>query len=55
MVHRSFSEAYLNTVRCYHTTAVYRKAMRKRKVWVATQRVPGFTEAKEWHGVRRLR
>ena len=29
--------------------------MRKRQVWVATQRVPGFAEAKLWHGVRRFR
>jgi hypothetical protein len=29
--------------------------MRKRKVWGATQRVPGFAEAKDWHGLRRFR
>ena len=51
MVHRSFYETYLNTVRGYHTTATYQKAMRKRKVWVE----PLFAEAKEWHGLRRLR
>ncbi len=51
MVHRSFYEAYLNTVRGYHTTATYQKAMRKRQVWVE----PLFAEAKEWHGLRRLR
>jgi hypothetical protein len=30
---------------------VYEKAMRKRKVWVE----PLFAEAKEWHGLRRVR
>jgi hypothetical protein len=51
MVHRSFYEEYLDTVRGYHLTEVYQKAMRKRKVWVE----PLFAEAKEWHGLRRLR
>jgi transposase len=51
MVHRSFSEDYLDTVRGYHETAVYQKAMRKRTVWVE----PLFAEAKAWHGLRRLR
>jgi hypothetical protein len=55
IVHRSFSADYLEKVRGYHATEVYRKAMRKRKVWVATQRVPGFAEAKDWHGLRRFR
>ncbi len=36
-------------------TEPYAKAMRKRQVWVATQRVPGFAEAKAWHGLRRFR
>jgi transposase len=51
IVHRSFYEAYLDTVRGYHSTETYQKAMRKRKVWVE----PLFAEAKEWHGLRRLR
>jgi hypothetical protein len=51
IVHRSFYEAYLEKVRSSHTTEAYRKAMRKRKVWVE----PLFAEAKEWHGLRRLR
>ena len=51
MVHRSFYEEYLDKVRRYHTTETYQKAMRKRKVWVE----PLFAEAKEWHGLRRLR
>jgi transposase len=51
IVHRSFYAAYLEKVRGYHTTAAYQKAMRKRKVWVE----PLFAEAKDWHGLRRLR
>ena len=51
MVHRSFAEDYLEKVRGYHATEAYQKAMRKRKVWVE----PLFAEAKEWHGLRRLR
>jgi len=50
-VHRSFYEAYLDTVRGYHATEAYKKALRKRQVWVE----PLFAEAKEWHGLRRLR
>ena len=41
----------MKKVRGYHATEVYRKAMRKRKVWVE----PLFAEANEWHGLRRLR
>jgi transposase len=48
---RSFDEAYLERVRSYHTTEADKKAMRKRKVWVE----PLFAEAKDWHGVPRLR
>ncbi len=51
IVHRSFFEEYLDTVRTYHATEAYQKAMRKRKVWVE----PLFAEAKDWHGLRRLR
>jgi hypothetical protein len=51
IVHRSFYANYLDTVRGYHTTQTYQKAMRKRKVWVE----PLFAEATEWHGLRRLR
>jgi transposase len=50
-VHRSFYEDYVEKVRGYHTTEAYKKAMRKRQVWVE----PLFAEAKEWHGLRRLR
>ena len=50
-VRRSFDEAYLERVRSYHTTAPYKKAMRKRQVWVE----PLFAEAKAWHGLSRFR
>jgi hypothetical protein len=48
---RSFDEPYLDRVRGYHETAAYRKAMRKRSVWVE----PLFGEAKDWHGLKRFR
>jgi len=51
IVHRSFFADEIEKVRGYHTTEAYRKAMRKRKVWVE----PLFAEAKEWHGLRRFR
>jgi len=51
MIRRSFFEAYLDKVRSYHATEAYKKAMRKRQVWVE----PPFAEANEWHGLRRLR
>ena len=51
MVHRSFYEEYLDTVRGYHGTEAYQRAMRKRQVWVE----PLFAEAKGWHGLRRFR
>jgi transposase len=50
-VHRSFHADYLDRVRGYHETETYRKAMRKRKVWVE----PLFGEAKQWHGMRQVR
>ena len=42
---------YLEKVRGYHATESYKKAIRKRQVWVE----PLFAEAKAWHGLRRLR
>ncbi|MGH2617518.1 MAG: transposase, partial [Thermomicrobiales bacterium] len=48
---RSFDEAYLERVRGYHATEAYKKAMRKRQVWVE----PLFAEAKDWHSLRRFR
>jgi hypothetical protein len=38
-------------VRSYHAIEPYKKAIRKRQVWVE----PLFAEAEEWHGLRRLR
>ena len=46
-----FYADYLERVRGYHATEAYKKAMRKRQVWVE----PLFAEAKEWHGLRRFR
>jgi transposase len=51
MIHRSLYADYLEKVRGYHETEAYQKAIRKRQVWVE----PLFAEAKEWHGLRRLR
>lgn len=51
IVSRSFDEPYLDRVRAYHATEAYKKAMRKRKVWVE----PLFGEAKAWHGLKRFR
>jgi transposase len=50
-IQRSIYEDYLEKVRSYHATEAYKKAIRKRQVWVE----PLFAEAKEWHGLRRLR
>jgi hypothetical protein len=49
-IQRSDYAEYLEKVRSYHATEAYKKAMRKRKVWVE----PLFAEAKMWHGLRRL-
>jgi hypothetical protein len=48
---RSDEEEYLDRVRVYHETEAYKKALRKRGVWVE----PLFAEAKDWHGLRRFR
>lgn len=48
---RHVAEEYLERVRTYHTTEAYKKAMRKRSVWVE----PLFAEGKDWHGMRRYR
>jgi transposase len=48
---RHFDEEYRERVRGYQTTEAYKKAMRKREVWVE----PLFGEAKDWHGLRRFR
>lgn len=46
----SFFQAYLDRVKAYYETAAYKKAYRKRKVWVE----PLFGEAQQWHGPRRF-
>ena len=51
IVHRSLYADYLDKVRGYHATEAYRKAMRKRQVWVE----PLFAEAKDWQGLRWFR
>jgi len=51
IIHRSFDEEYIDRVRGYHKTEDYKKAMRKRKVWIE----PLFGEAKQWHGMRQFR
>jgi Transposase DDE domain len=48
---RSVDEACLDRVRAYQSTPAYKKALRKRQVWVE----PLFAEAKDWHGLRRFR
>ena len=48
---RIFDEEILERVRAYRGTAPYEKALGKRRVWVE----PMFSEAKEWHAMRRFR
>lgn len=48
---RSVDEASLERVRAYQHTEPYKKAVRKRQVWVE----PLFAEGKDWHGIRRFR
>jgi hypothetical protein len=50
-IRHSFEEEYLERARGYCDTEPYRKAIRKRAVWVE----PVFGEAKDWHGSRRFR
>jgi hypothetical protein len=50
-VQRSFYADYLEKVRGYHATEADEQAIRTRRVWVE----PLDAEAKEWHGLRRLR
>ena len=50
-IFRHFDEDYLDKVRSYRVTEPYKKALRKRKVWVE----PLFAEAKDRHGMRRFR
>jgi len=50
-ISRGLGEEYLERVGAYRETAAYRKALRKRGVWVE----PLFGEAKQWHGFGRFR
>lgn len=50
-VRRSFFQEYLDRVHHYHQTEAYKRAMRKRQVWVE----PMFGEAKQWHQMRHFR
>jgi transposase len=48
---RSVEETILERVRSYQDQESYKKALRKRQVWVE----PLFAEGKDWHGMRRFR
>jgi transposase len=48
---RHFDEGIREQVRAYQGTEAYKRAMRKREVWIE----PLFGEAKDWHGLRRFR
>jgi len=50
-IYRSFFQEYLDKAKTYRQTEAYRKAMRKRGVWVE----PLFGEAEEFHRLRRFR
>ena len=50
-IFRSFFQEYIDRVKAYHETEAYKKAMRKRAVWVE----PLFGEAKQFHQLRRFR
>jgi hypothetical protein len=50
-LNRPFDEVYREQARALQTTDAYKKALRKRQVWVE----PLFGEAKDWHGLRRFR
>ena len=51
LLRRSFDERYVERVRAHHETEACKKAMRKRQVWIE----PLFAEAKQWHGMERMR
>jgi hypothetical protein len=50
-IFRSFFQEYLDRVQSYRETEAYKKALRKRMVWVE----PLFGEAKQWHQRVRFR
>lgn len=51
VVRRSVFQDYLDRVRAYRLTSAYRKALRKRSVWIE----PMFGEAKQWHNLEKFR
>jgi transposase len=50
-IFRSFHQEYIDKVKAYYETEAYKKASRKRSVWVE----PVFGEAKDFHRLRRFR
>ena len=50
-IFRSFHQKFINKVKAYYETEAYKKASRKRSVWVE----PLFGEAKDFHRLRRFR
>jgi hypothetical protein len=50
-IFRSFFQEVLDRAATYRETEAYKKALRKRQVWVE----PLFGEGKQWHGMRRFR
>ena len=50
-VNRNFDEEYFEKVKGYYGLEAYKKAIRKRKVRIE----PMFAEAKQWHGMERMR
>ena len=48
---RNYDEEYFKRIKGYHGLEAYKKAMRKRKVWME----PMFAEARQWHGMERVR
>jgi transposase len=51
IVHRPFFIDLIERVKAYAETDAFKRAMRKRQVWVE----PLFGEAKQWHNLRRFR
>jgi hypothetical protein len=51
LIRRSFHQEYLERVQGYRDTPAFKRAMRKRSIWVEGL----FAEAKQWHGLHRFR
>lgn len=50
-VDRNFDEEYFEKVKGYYELEAFKKAMRRRKVWIE----PLFGEGKQWHDMDRMR